>query len=126
MHLPGMPSPAASVSDPRSVYFHRRKFVYYARLRRVTQGTKTAVEAERLLRKAARRTGKGWTVEEVPGQSGRRRGKGSHKMIGLYDENRVMLAWTTVPQHPGDLSQRVSREIEATFEPHLGKEWMSK
>jgi len=25
-------------------------------------------------------------------------------MVGLYDENRVRLAWTTIPQHPGDLS----------------------
>jgi hypothetical protein len=92
----------------------------------VVHGTKTAVEAERLLRRAVRRVGKGWTVEEVPGQDGRRRGKGSHKMIGLYDQDGVTLAWTTIPQHPGDLSPRVSREIEATFEPHLGKGWMSK
>lgn len=90
------------------------------------QGPSTAGEAERSLRKAARRIGKGWTVQEVPGRGGRRRGKGSHKMIGLYDQDGVMLAWTTIPQHPGDLSQGVSREIEATFEPHLGKGWMSK
>ena len=92
----------------------------------MAQGTTTADEAERLLRKAVRRIGMGWTVKEVPGRGGRRRGKGSHKMIGLYDKNGVMLAWTTVPQHPGDLSPRVCREIEATFEPHLGKGWMSK
>lgn len=92
----------------------------------MVQGTKSAAEAERLLRKAARRISKGWTVREVPGKSGRRRGKGSHKMVGLYDENRNMLAWTTIPQHPGDLSPVVTREIEATFEPHLGKGWMDK
>jgi hypothetical protein len=46
-----------------------------------------------------------------------------HTMVGLYDENGVMLAWTTIPQRPGDL---VTREIEATFEPHLGKGWMDK
>jgi len=83
-----------------------------------------AAEAERLLRKAARRKNKGWTVDEVPGEGGRRRGKGSHKMIGLYDESGAMLAWTTIPQHPGDLSPKVTREIEATFEPQLGKGWM--
>jgi hypothetical protein len=81
---------------------------------------------ERALRRAARQLGKGWTVGEVPGKGGRRRGKGSHKMIGLYDENQAMLAWTTMPQHPGDLSPAVTREIEATFEPHLGKGWMGK
>jgi hypothetical protein len=90
----------------------------------MVKGPTTAREVERLLRQAARRIGKGWVVEEVPGKGGRRRGKGSHKMIGLYDQDRVMLAWTTIPQHPSDLSLRVSREIEATFEPHLGKGWM--
>jgi hypothetical protein len=82
-----------------------------------------AAEAERLLRQAARRKKKGWTVDEVPGQGGRR-GKGSHKMLGLYDRRGALLAWTTIPQHPGDLSPKVTREIEATFEPHLGKGWM--
>jgi hypothetical protein len=45
-------------------------------------------------------------------------------MVGLYDASGSMLAWTTIPQHPGDLSPIVSREIEATFEPHFGKGWM--
>jgi hypothetical protein len=95
-------------------------------LRVMAQGPVTAGEAERLLRRAARRISKGWTVKEVPGKGGRRRGKGSHKMIGLYDQDGAILAWTTIPQHPGDLSSRVSREIEATFEPHLGKGWMGR
>jgi hypothetical protein len=47
-------------------------------------------------------------------------------MVGLYDSNDVMLAWTTIPQHPGDLAPATTREIEATFEPHFGKEWMDK
>lgn len=86
---------------------------------------KTAAQAERLLRMAARGVNKRWTVKEVPGKCGRR-GKGSHKMVGLYDSDGVMLAWTTIPQHPGDLAPAVTREIEATFEPHLGKEWMDE
>jgi hypothetical protein len=92
----------------------------------MAQGPVTAGEAERLLRRAARRIEKSWTVKEVPGKGGRRRGKGSHRMIGLYDQDGVMLAWTTIPQHPGDLSPRVSREIEAAFEPYLGKGWMGR
>lgn len=87
---------------------------------------KTAAQVERLLRRAARRAGKNWTASEVSGDGGRRRGKGLHKMVGLYDENQIMLAWTTIPQHPGDLSPTVAREIEATFEPHLGKGWMDR
>jgi hypothetical protein len=49
----------------------------------MVKGPVTASEAERLLRKAARRIGKGWTIGEVPGKGGRRRGKGSHRMIAL-------------------------------------------
>jgi hypothetical protein len=37
-----------------------------------------------------------------------------------------MIAWTTIPQHPGDLSAPVAREIEATFEPYLRKRWMDQ
>ncbi|HEY2442358.1 MAG TPA: hypothetical protein VGI31_04430 [Streptosporangiaceae bacterium] len=92
----------------------------------VVQGMKTAAQTERLLRRAVRRLGNGWTVSEVPGKGGRQRGKGSHKMIGLYDGNQALLAWTTIPQHPGDLSPVVTREIEATFEPYFGKGWMDK
>lgn len=47
-------------------------------------------------------------------------------MVGLYDEEGELLVWTTIPQHPGDLAPRVTREIEAAFEPYLGKGWMDK
>lgn len=47
-------------------------------------------------------------------------------MIGLYDQHGQLLAWTTIPQHPSDLSALVRREIEATFEHHFGKGWMSE
>jgi hypothetical protein len=91
----------------------------------MAQGMKTADQVERLLRKAARRSRNGWTVQEVPGEGGRKRGKGSHKLVGLYDKE-TQLVWTTIPQHPGDLAPSVVREIEATFEPYLGKGWMDK
>ena len=65
-------------------------------------------------------------MAEITGRDGRKRGKGSHRMIGLYDGDGNLLARTTIPQHPGDLSPVVAREIEATFEPHLGKGWMDK
>jgi hypothetical protein len=47
-------------------------------------------------------------------------------MIELFDRNGDCLAWTTVAQHPGDLSPLVAREIEAAFEPHFGKGWMDR
>jgi hypothetical protein len=86
--------------------------------------TLTAAEAERLMRRAAREQRKGWTVDEVRGKGGRKRGKGSHRMVGLYDEDGKQLAWTVIPQHPGDLSPKVTRQIEATFEPYFGKGWI--
>jgi hypothetical protein len=92
----------------------------------MVQGMRTAAQVERLLRRAARKAGQGWTVGQIPGRDGRQRGKGSHKMVGLYDEQQALLAWTTIPQHPGDLAPLVAREIEATFEPHLGKGWMDR
>jgi hypothetical protein len=75
----------------------------------MVRGQKTADEVERLLRRAARRAGKSWTVKEVPGKGGRKRGKGSHKMVGLYDKDDARLTWTTIPQHPGDLASVVVR-----------------
>ncbi len=79
-----------------------------------------------MLRGAARSAGSDWTIREMRGRGGRRRGKGSHRMIGLYQAGEILLAWTTIPQHPGDLSPAVVREIEATFEPLFGKGWMDK
>lgn len=47
-------------------------------------------------------------------------------MVGLYDKDGSRLAWTIIPQHPGDVAPAVVREIEATFEPYLGKGWMDR
>jgi hypothetical protein len=92
----------------------------------MVQGAKTASQVEKLIRRAARRAGQGWEVAEIRGRNGRQRGKGSHKMVGLFDKDGVRLEYTTIPQHPGDLAPSVAREIEATFEPHFGKGWMDK
>ena len=92
----------------------------------MVSGTRTAAQVERSLRRAARAVGAGWTVAEVRGDGGRRRGKGSHKMVALYDAAGARLAWTTIPQHPGDIAPGVVREIEAAFESSLGKGWMDR
>jgi hypothetical protein len=76
----------------------------------MVRGVRSAAQVEQLLRKAARRAGNDWTVKEVPGKDGRKRGKGSRQLVGLYDENGVKLAWTTIPQHPGDLARRWSEK----------------
>ena len=45
-------------------------------------------------------------------------------MVALYDVDGSALAWTTIPQHPGDVAPPVLRQIEATFEPYLGRGWL--
>jgi hypothetical protein len=47
-------------------------------------------------------------------------------MLGLYDAGGRLLTWSTIPQHPGDLSPFVAREIEMTFEPYFGKGWLDR
>lgn len=47
-------------------------------------------------------------------------------MVALYGMGGAMLVWTTIPQHTGDVAPGVVREIEAAFEPYLGKDWMDR
>jgi hypothetical protein len=47
-------------------------------------------------------------------------------MVALYDADGTRLAWTTIPQHPGDVAPGVVRAIEAAFEPYLGRGWLDR
>jgi hypothetical protein len=92
----------------------------------MVQGPKTAREAERLLRKAARKAGNTWTVRQITGSRGRARGKGDHMMWGVYDADGRELARGSLTTHPGDMSWTVTRNFEADFENLLGKGWMDR
>ncbi len=76
----------------------------------MVKGPKSAEEAVRLLRKAARRANRAWSVGPVTGQGGRARGKGSHVIWGLYDGD-TMLAQGSVTTHPGDMSWTVTKGV---------------
>jgi hypothetical protein len=92
----------------------------------MVQGPKTAREAEHLLRKAARKADKTWTVRLITNARGRSRGKGDHVMWGVYDANGLELARSSLTTHPGDMSWTVTRSFEADFEDLLGKGWMDR
>jgi chromosome condensin MukBEF complex kleisin-like MukF subunit len=53
-----------------------------------------------------------------------RRGEGSHTLWVLYDAHDKELSRTTIPDHAGDLSLRVTRSIEQAFESWFGKGWL--
>ena len=90
----------------------------------MVQGPKTAREAERLLRKAARKADKTWAVRQITGS--RSRGKGDHMMWGVYDAGGSELARGSLTTHPGDMSWTVTRSFVADFEDLLGKGWMDR
>lgn len=92
----------------------------------MVQGPKTASEAERLLRKAARKTDSTWTIRRLTSSRGRTRGKGDHVMWGVYDADGTELARGSLTTHPGDMSWTVTRGFEADFEDLLGKGWMDR
>jgi hypothetical protein len=92
----------------------------------VVQGPKKADEAVRLLRQAARRKNKAWTVAQVTGRRGQARGKGSHVMWAVYDATGKELARSSVTTHPGDMSWTVTRGFETDFEDLFGKGWMDR
>lgn len=71
------------------------------------------------VRRAARR--RGLTVVEVTG-----RGKGSHQLYRLVDQDGATAGQFTVPQHPRALSWKVLRSIEDGLAPLFGEKWMEK
>jgi hypothetical protein len=92
----------------------------------MVKGPKSDGQAVQLLRKAARRIGKSWTVSEVTDDRGRKRGKGSHVMWAVYDADGKELARGSVTTHAGDMSWGVTRNFEADFEELLGEGWMDR
>lgn len=89
----------------------------------MVRGMRTAAEALAALRKAARQ--KGYQVRPITDPHGNTRGKGSHVAYGLYDGSGL-LARSLFPQHPGDMSKKVTASIESAFADHLGVGWMDR
>jgi hypothetical protein len=94
----------------------------------MVQRPRTAAEAVRLLRDAARRVSReqsqSWTVRRITDARGRARGKGSHVMWGVFDADDKELARGSVTNHSRTMSWTVTRNFEADFEELLGEGWM--
>lgn len=54
------------------------------------------------------------------------RGKGSHRMLRLVDEDGVEVARFGVTDHPGDMSAMLLRRLEQRLEPLFGPRWTEK
>jgi predicted RNA binding protein YcfA (HicA-like mRNA interferase family) len=59
-------------------------------------------------------------IEELGGEALRQRG--SHRRYRAVRGG--VTAFTTVPQHPGDMPMGTLRKIQADLEPALGKGWL--
>lgn len=62
-----------------------------------------------------------WFVEQSP-----KRGKGSHTIWVVVDENGNQLARAALTGHSGQMSQTVTRSNEAALEEIFGKGWLDK
>ncbi len=103
-HLPGIDT----------VYQTRRLNVYRNRL---TLMRKTASDVLKAMRRHARRNG--WTVEQLP-----KRGKGSHAIWAVVDENGEGRGRIGLTGHSGEMSHTVTRSCEEALEPIFGEAWL--
>lgn len=79
----------------------------------------SARQALAVVRVMARRHG--FTLVEMVG-----RGKGSHRMLRLVDEDGIEVARFGVTDHPGDMSAMLLRRLEQRLEPLFGPRWTEK
>ena len=80
---------------------------------------KSAGDALKLIRKAARKNG--YTIEKLA-----KRGKGSHTIWVVLSENGSEVGRVGLTGHTGDMSWTVTRSTEAALEPIFGKGWMDR
>ncbi|MFF2832139.1 hypothetical protein ACFVSK_10275 [Cellulosimicrobium cellulans] len=85
----------------------------------MVQGTRSAAQVLKAARKHARRLG--MTVEQLPG-----RGKGSHTIWVILDQEGAEVARMGLTGHPGQMSQTVTRSNEENLESVFGKGWLDK
>jgi uncharacterized cupin superfamily protein len=86
---------------------------------------RSARQALSLLRKTAR--DRGFTVDQVVNPAtGKPRGKGSHEVWALYDDQDTEIARGAWTKHPGEMSWAVTRAFEEAFQRVLGEGWMDR
>ena len=72
-----------------------------------------------MIRKNAR--ARGWKVKQQP-----KRGKGSHTIWVVLDEQGNEKGRVGLTGHSGDMSWKVTRSTEDALEPIFGEGWMDK
>jgi hypothetical protein len=85
----------------------------------MVKGTRSAVQVLKAVRTNARKHG--WTVEQLP-----KRGKGSHTIWVVRNEDGVELGRVGLTGHAGNMSQTVTRSCEAALAPIFGEGWMDR
>lgn len=85
----------------------------------MVEGRKSAGEALKLIRKNARSNK--WTVEKLP-----KRGKGSHTIWVVLNEDGNEIGRAALTGHSGDMSWKVTKSTEEALEPIFGEGWMDK
>lgn len=85
----------------------------------MVEGRKSASEALKLIRRAARKNG--CTVEQLP-----KRGKGSHTIWVVLDTSGIEVGRVALTGHTGDMSWTVTRSTESALELIFGQGWMDK
>jgi len=85
----------------------------------VVQGTRSAKQVLKVIRKLSR--ARGWTVTQLP-----KRGKGSHTIWAVFDGEGTELGRVGLTGHPGAMSQTVTRSCEEALEPIFGKGWLDR
>jgi len=85
----------------------------------MVNGTRSATEVLKAVRKNARRLGH--TVQKLD-----KRGKGSHTIWAVLDANGNELGRIGLTGHAGHMSQTVTRSNEQALEGIFGKGWLDK
>jgi hypothetical protein len=85
----------------------------------MVQGTRSAKQVLKTMRKLARQHG--LTVAQLPG-----RGKGSHTIWAVLDNEGVELGRVGLTGHAGAMSTTVTRSNEDALVPIFGEGWLDK
>jgi hypothetical protein len=85
----------------------------------VVNGTRSAAQVLRAARTAAKK--RGFKLEQLP-----KRGKGSHSIWIVVDNNGSELGRIGLTGHAGQQSQLVTRSNERALEPIFGEGWLDQ
>ena len=85
----------------------------------MVHGTRSARQVLKAMRSHAKRHG--FTVRQLP-----KRGKGSHTIWGVFDEDDNEIGRVGLTGHAGAMSQTVTRSNEAALEHIFGRRWLDR